>query len=389
MRLFAAAMAFAVCVAPLAVRAAEPFEIGVILPLSGTASFIGAEQQQALAALETTVNKSGGINGRPLKFDIVDDQSNPQVSLQLARTLIDKHVSAILGPTLAASCAAVAPFVENTGPVQYCLSNAARPAPGSYVYSSLFSTRDMVAVAVRYFRQRGLTKIAYIVSTDTTGRDAETAITDVLTLPENHNMSVVASEHFATTDISVAAQIARIKTAQPQALIAWAAGSPAGTLFHGTFDAGLDIPTLTSPGNLNYAWAKQFARFLPKEAYFSAIPYFARDAITDRPTIAALDTFSSALTADNVKPDQIHASAWDPALIVIAAYKKLGVNATPARLRAYMSGISDWTGIMGRYDFRVIPQRGIGEKAVVVARWDPDKQTWIGVTLPGGGPIRR
>ena len=43
------------------------------------------------------------------------------------------------------------------------------------------------------------------------------------------------------------AQMAHIKASNPQVLIAWAAGTPAGTLLHGAYDAGLDVPTLTSP----------------------------------------------------------------------------------------------------------------------------------------------
>ena len=43
-------------------------------------------------------------------------------------------------------------------------------------------------------------------------------------------MTVVAREHFNLTDISVAAQMANIKSSGAQALIAWSTGTPVATI---------------------------------------------------------------------------------------------------------------------------------------------------------------
>jgi hypothetical protein len=53
-----------------------------------------------------------------------------------------------------------------------------------------------------------------------------------------------------------------------------------------------------------------------------------------------------------------------------------GPNATAQQLRNALAGIVNWPGILGRYDFRAIPNRGLGEKAVVIARWDPARSLW-------------
>ena len=246
-----------------------PLAIPTILPLTGPGAFIGQEQVQALKGVEATVNASGGIGGHPVTFDISDDQSNPQVALQLVEGLRAKGVPLILGPTWAASCSAVLPVADKDGPVVYCLSNSIRPSAGSYVFSSLFSTNDMLVAAMRYFRQRGWKRVAYITAVDATGQDAERAITNALALPENKDLVVVDREHFANADISDAAQMIKIKAADPQVLIAWAAGTPGGTLLRGANDAGLDVPTLTSPANLNFNVLKtQWAAFLPTHLIF-------------------------------------------------------------------------------------------------------------------------
>jgi len=373
-------------VAPAA-RAADPYEINVILSLTGRVSFVGKTQMQALKALEGYVNKNGGIRGRPVSFVVVDDQSNPQISLQLAQGLIAKHVPIILGPTGPDTCGAVMPLVLQNGPLTYCLAPAGNPPAGSYVFLTLYSAESMAAVVVRYLRERGLRKIAYIVSTDAPGLDAERAFLAAVAEPENANVKIVSSQHFAVSDINVTAQLARINSANPDALIAWAAGTGGGTLFHGLHDAGMDLPTVGSPGNLNAAFFTQYGQYAPKNLYFAGAPYYGANAITDRATKAALATLSSALADVGAKPDLIEISAWDPGMLLIDALRKLGPDASAAKLHDYLVNLRGWVGVNGPYDFRAIPQRGLGENAVVVVKWDPQRDAASAVSKFGGAPL--
>src|SRR5579863_452559 len=69
-------------------RAAEPYDIHVILPLTGNGAFLGQGHRDSLDTLAEIVNKSDGIDGRPLQFVYHDDQSSPQVAVQLATALL-------------------------------------------------------------------------------------------------------------------------------------------------------------------------------------------------------------------------------------------------------------------------------------------------------------
>ena len=77
-------------VAPRAAQAAD-YELHAILPLTGNASFLGREQQDLLRILEPAINKGGGIAGRTLRFVFHDDQTSPQVALQLANEVLASH----------------------------------------------------------------------------------------------------------------------------------------------------------------------------------------------------------------------------------------------------------------------------------------------------------
>ena len=91
-------------------------------------------------------------------------------------------------------------------------------------------------------------------------------------------MKLVERAHFNPTDVSVSAQIERVKAANPQAFIAWSTGAPIATIFKGIVQAGLDVPIGTTDGNMTYAQMKQYAAFLPKQLYFPCGAWAAHEA---------------------------------------------------------------------------------------------------------------
>lgn len=383
----AVALAGALISMPAVTTAADPFDIDVILPITGGGTFVGKDQVQSFAALEAAVNKTGGIQGRPVHFVISDDQTNPALSVQLANVVIAKKAAVILGPTFAASCNAVAPLLKG-GPVDYCFSPGAHPEPGSYQFSTSYSTNDLIAVAVRYFRERGLKRIATISSTDASGQDGDRAVDLAFADPANKDVTLVDREHFAPADLSVSAQLTRIKATNPQALIAWTSGTPFGTVLRNAGETGLGIPIVTTDANITYAQMKQYAAILPSEMLFTGVPFLAPEQVTDKATKAAIKLFYDSLAAtEGVKPGFSNANCWDPTWIVIAAFRKYGTGMSASQLHEYIATLRSYTGIHGPHDFVAYPQRGLGGGSVVIVRWDPSKGTWVGVSKPGGAPI--
>ena len=362
-----------------AATTATPYEIHVILPLTGGAAFLGKPEKEALTALEGVVNKQGGIGGRPVKFVYYDDETKPAIDVQLVNQIKAKNVPVILGPSLVASCNAASPIVTS-GPVLYCFSPGIHPDKGSYSFTSSVSTIDQNRALFKYFKAKGLTKIATITSTDATGQDADNAIKTAVT--ETSGVTLVAQEHFNTTDVSVSAQIARIKASGAQALVAWSTGTPVATVFRGAAQAGLDIPIATTDGNMTYAQMEQYAAFLPKELLIPAPEWPAAQTLSAGPVKDALKIYDDALAAANVKPDIGTSLAWDPALIVITMLKKLGPQATATQLRDAIAGLTGFAGVNGSYDFPAEPQRGLNVGQALVTHWDPAKKTWVPVSAP-------
>lgn len=370
------------------VSAADPFEIPVVMPLTGGGAFLGTSENQSLQIIEKMVNAKGGIKGRPIHFAVQDDQSNPQVAVQLTNGALVKKPPVILGSSVVAMCNAMAAIVKASGPVQYCFSPGIHPAPNSYTFSSSISTDDLAIAALRYFHGKHWNRVAIITSTDASGQDAERAFVEAAHRPENAGLSLIIQEHFNPTDVTVSAQITRIQGTHPDALVAWSTGTPFGTLLHGINDAGIDIPVLGGNGNLTYPQLAQYKAFTPKQMYFPSPRFFAREQVGPGPIRDAQDLFFKSFAAIGVKPDVAHSFSWDPALIVVDALRHTGLEASPDAIRAYIEGLHGFTGINGVYDFRDGSQRGLTVNAAIIIRWNASNATFAGVSKPGGAPLK-
>lgn len=371
-----------------AANAADDYEINVILPLSGGASFLGKAEQQSLQLVEKSTNDTGGIQGRPLKFVFHDDQSSPQTAVQLAAQAVASKPAVLLGSSVVAMCNAMAPLMT-AGPVQYCMSPGIHPAAGSYTFTSSVSTHDLGRALVRFYRLKGWTKIAIITSTDASGQDADKGFEETLALPENKDMQVVAHQHFNPTDVSVSAQIETIKAANPQALIAWSTGAPVATIFKSIIQSGLEVPVGTTDGNMTFAQMKQYADFLPKQLYIPAAEWvtYSSASAKDPGVAKAQARFAEVFKAAGQTPDVASALSWDPAVATIEALRKLGPTATAAQLRDYLSKLSGYAGIDGVYDFTKAAQRGLTVDDAVVTLWNPEAKTWEPKSQPAGAPL--
>lgn len=373
----------AMCAFALTLRsavAADPFEINVVLSMTGSAAFLGQSMSGSLNVVEKHVNASGGIGGRPLHFTISDDQSTPQVAVQIVTGLVAKRAPAVIGPGLASTCRATMPLVEN-GPVMYCLSTAFYPPPGSYAFVGGASSEDETRVLLDYLhRTRGWKRVAIITPTDATGQEADRILNLLLALPEHRDVQIVDREHFGLADLTVAAQIERIKQSDPQVIIAWGTGAPMGNVYRALRDANVDIPVAGSNGNQVYAAMESWRGILPRQYFQYALKWPAYRQLSGGPVKDAMGVMYSAMKAEAMRPDAASVAAWDPAMILVNAFRKLGTGANAKQVRDYILNLHDFSGSNGYYDFRVGNQRGLSLKDCIVVRWDAQRDTWLPVT---------
>jgi branched-chain amino acid transport system substrate-binding protein len=362
--------------------AADTYDIYAVLPLTGSNAFNGQEERDGLGVLAASVNRDGGIKGRPINFIVSDSQSSPQVAVEMTNQILAKHPPLIIGDTSTGTCAAMAPLLTN-GPVQFCLSPGFRPQPGGYSYALAPTPEAEAAAVMHYFRLRGWNRVALLLGTDATGQLIAGTYTAAAALPENHAISVVAFERFNPSDISVTAQLARIQAAKAQVLVAFVTGTPFDMILRSMRDAGMELPVLTSQGNLNYAALASAGDTVPKTLLFCNGPIPAvGGSIPNGPHKAAQLAYLAAFQARGIKPDYGDAAVWDTGIVVTAALRAVGLNATPDQIRTYVNGLHGFPGVEGIFDFRDGKMRGLTELSVM--SYDRTRTTWDIVPLPPG-----
>jgi branched-chain amino acid transport system substrate-binding protein len=177
-------------------RAADaPFVIPAIQSMTGSGAFIGKESEDTLRRLETAVNRQGGVKGRPIHFEIFDDQSKPQVAVQLLNQIMAGGSQIVIGPELTNSCLAVVPIVQSKI-VQFCMSPGLDPVKGSFSFAPSVSGPDIFSAMVHYFHSKGWNRIATLTTADATGQQADQRIGGAVALPENKGVQIIDQEHF-------------------------------------------------------------------------------------------------------------------------------------------------------------------------------------------------
>lgn len=144
-----------------------PIKVGVPLPLSGAYAFPGQGEQVGLKLAEAEINAHGGINGRQIQFDFVDDQSTPDGAVAAATRLVDQDkVAAVLNGSASDGVIATLPFYKGSGIVDYSIS-AQDPAVTNPFAKNVFkgatlNNDDAAPLYADYLKKVGTKKLAIL-----------------------------------------------------------------------------------------------------------------------------------------------------------------------------------------------------------------------------------
>ncbi len=243
-----------------------PITFQVILSMTGQAAFTGQAVSQTLAAYEKYVNANGGIRGSQIHFDVKDDQTSPQVALQLTNAAMAVHVPVIFGSAVVATCSSIGAAVVAAGPVQFCFSPGYSPPKGSYSFAAGTTIFALTRTILLYAKQRGWHRVAFIGSTDATGIASAAVNAELFKSTALSGMELIADERVSTGDVSAAAQMAKIKAAKPDVVWTSTSGTVFGTVMHGMTDAGLDVPVITTTAIASEPQLKALGRVPPPGA---------------------------------------------------------------------------------------------------------------------------
>jgi ABC-type branched-subunit amino acid transport system substrate-binding protein len=261
---------------------------GQVAALEGPAQALGRGMREGILAAFGEVNRSGGINGRKLELDSLDDGYEPEKTIVATKKLIDEEkVFAIVG--------AVGTPTSKAG--QPIATDAKVPFIGPFTGAEFLRTpynRYVVNIRSSYFqeteawiehltRDLGVSRIAILYQDDAFGLAGLEGVQIALA---KRNMSLVASGTFKRNTTAIKTALLDIMKGQPQAVVTVGPYKPIA----------------------------EFVRIAHQQKFF--------------PTIVAIsfvgsDALARELGANGagVVISQVIPFPWDPSIPVVAAYQ--------------------------------------------------------------------
>lgn len=351
-------------------KALSPYVLHAMVSATGSAASVGAAEEAALKGAQDYVNSTGGIDGHPLQIAIQDNQSNPVTAVSLASNLIASKVPIIMAGTIGSTIAGVDKLATSTGPVIWNLSPVNEGAPHSYVFADSASLPQLILASMEFAREQGWTRIAALTTSDTSGVTGWNSLQSALQQPTLSGIKVVAHETFDPADISVATELAVIKASHPQAVFEWSTGTPTTVFYQDYAQAGMtDIPVITGYGNAEPTILEKFANQLPTNLYFANERFELGYSALTGSAATITKAFYDEMKSHNTSAGADASLAWDPVMIVVAALRHLGVNATATQIRDYIETIQGFQGAAGVYNFSPTNHRGYSQDSVLMTQW--------------------
>ncbi|GHH84203.1 ABC transporter substrate-binding protein [Streptomyces sulfonofaciens] len=352
----------------------DPYTIGLVTSQTGTASQLGVGELRGARLAVDQINRAGGVNGHRLTLRTADDQSNPAQAVLAARKML-AQVGAIIGPSVAGSCNAVAPLATSGHRIDYCLSPGIRPAPGSTTWSSSADTRALAERLVGYWHRRGITRIGLLTTTDASGIDGARAVHEAVA--NEPGMRLTGAAGYDPNAISVTPQLQVAGGGHPQALVVWASGAAAGVAFKGLAQSGSTLPVATTDANLTFTFMQRIAEYAPKTLLIPATRDFWADQAGGGDAADLVRSYQTAYRHRfREQPDFGPGVAYDAVHLFAQALHS--AKGDPEEAVTELSRTSAYQGVLGTYSFAPSDHRGLGADDVAVVRATAKGFTYAG-----------
>jgi branched-chain amino acid transport system substrate-binding protein len=341
----------------------EPLLIGAILSTTGAFAPLGEPERNALLIAEQRINAGGGIAGRPLKIEIVDDEGKPDVAAQLATSLVGEHAIAIIGGTLTAPTSAILRVTQAAGIPQIFMNPSAEIwDTKNGVAKNLFETtprNETEGAALLDFAKAKLhtKKLAILHDENAYGAAGSVVLANEA---QKRGIDVVANEDYPTTATDVTAQLLKVRDGGADTVAIWGASTACPLIVRQIRQLGLKVNIFGTTGLLS----DNFLRVAGKDGdgvYSDSDINFTYPSPAQR---AFLEAYRAAYHA---RPANFGAFAWDAAFILAGAVRDAhGKTDGPALIDA-LERMKPYVGATATIRFTPTDHNGIGIGDVHIA----------------------
>ncbi|MFZ6861796.1 ABC transporter substrate-binding protein [Undibacterium sp. Ji67W] len=336
------------------VQAAE-IKLGIAEALSGPAAKYGTAIKNGFNLAADNINAKGGINGDKITLIIEDEQGKKEEAINAFKKLIfQSKVLMVFGPTLSNSAFAADPIANASKTVVFGTSNTADGITnlGPFTFRNSVMEADVLPVTTKAaIKQFNIKKVAVIYGNDDaftkSGYDVfKTALSD-------QKIAVTDTETYAKGDVDFKAQLTKIKSSSPDAIVCSCLAEEAANIILQTRSLGMRQPFI---GGNGFNSPKLFD--IAKDAADNTLmgsPWSA-----ENPSAANKQFMADYKAKYGSDPDQFAAQAYDALQIVAEGIQKIKLSGELSKdriaLRDALPGIK-FEGATGKFSFRRAPSK--------------------------------
>lgn len=206
--------------AVLSAPALADINIGITVSATGPAAALGAPQRNTATLFPAT------IAGEKINWIILDDATDPNIASKNASKFVNEDkVDIIIGSSTNANTNAVVEVaVEAKTPLVSLAPVVLPPAKDKWVFRMPQNSMLMAKALIENMSASGVKSIGIIAFADPYG---ESWVKPIPELFEAAGIKQVAIERYNRTDTSVTAQVLKVMSAKPDAILIVGSGTPA------------------------------------------------------------------------------------------------------------------------------------------------------------------
>jgi branched-chain amino acid transport system substrate-binding protein len=362
---------FALFLAGAATSALADITVGVTISTTGPTASLGIPEKNTIALLPTT------IGGQKVNYIVLDDATDPTAASKNARKLVaEDKVDVIIGSTATPTSIAVLEVAAESKTPQIALAPFAPAADkAAWVFQMPQDFGIMAGAIVGHMTANGVKTVAFIGYTDGYG---ELWLRDMNRITAEKGIKMVATERYNRTDTSVAGQILKILSANPDAVLVAGSGTPAVLPQATLVERGYKGRIYQTHGVAN----KDFLRVGGKNVEGAVLPVgpiLVAEQLPDsnaskKVALAYIKTYEAAYGADS--RNSFGAHAWDAGLLLQRAIPEALKKAKPGTpefrvaLRDAMENVKEMPADHGVFSFSASDHKGLDSRAVVMVHVD-------------------
>ncbi|RTZ94346.1 MAG: ABC transporter substrate-binding protein [Deltaproteobacteria bacterium] len=319
---------------------AAPIKIGFFAPLTGFAAADGASAKNAVMLAVDKVNKSGGINGNPVKLIVYDDRVNPKESVAIANKLIEKDkVVAVVSGSYSTPTRVTAPIFNKAG-IPMVAAYAVDPSitkAGPYIFRTGFlgqvEGKAAGEVAVNLLKAK---KLAMFTIDNDFGRALSKGFHERV---KKFGGKVVYEHAFAIGTKDFSAMLTKVKELSPDLLFISGYYEEAALAVKQARDLGITCKILGEEGF-------DSPKFLELAGEAAEGVIITTNLNRDDPRPFVQEFIKSYKAKYGMEPDMVGASSYDAFMVVVNALRKAGPNSK--KIRDAIAATKDFNGLTGQ-----------------------------------------